>query len=271
MENQIDVRERLRQFLPSLFLLIDDYKFGWNKINNGLNNKYQQLRLRAQKSKDPLIIEASLYNIIIEAINGKSQAKMLLKFFDNVLYELSIVLTSNDKLLIKKNILDILISFDKNYLNFFGELAVLNQLVKLNVYRLINVEEPVNKNNPGGTAIDFKLLNNITNKEILVEVVNLHLKEENTSSNENITRLLTQKLREKVLKTAAKSKVDFVLVPVMWGNVVEVRRIQVFYRDHGFNLQGVLIPSCFMSYSDANDDITYKFGSIDTLDTSITN
>ena len=262
---KFDVKNRLNEYIPALFELIPEKGFDWKKIERVFNKKYIELNKRFETEGEPFQIKASFYGIITQAIQGNVLALRIFDFVNKLFEELADNLNENERLLIKDNVFHVLVSQDEKYLNYIGELAALNKVIKTGNYRLLNVEQKLDADNPNSSNIDFTLFDEQAKSEHRVEIVNVHLDETNTLSEANIERLLDQKLRNKVLKKAKGSKSSFLLVPIIWGSHEFIRKILAYYEDTDFSLANVSIPCCFVPFSDSEGNMVARFGTIDTI------
>ena len=129
-----------------------------DKIDNLFNKKIENRRQTSIGKQ----IEACIYDTIVQANKNIPQAYRYLHFINKLCGELSGLLTEKEKKLIRKNVYNMLVSFDLKYLNFFGEILVLNSLMKTKQYRLHDVEMKLSN----GKEVDFVLKNISSNKLI---------------------------------------------------------------------------------------------------------
>lgn len=241
------VKENLKLFVPALVELVDGKDFPWTKIDNLFSEKIKMRK--AKCNNETIIVEASIYDIIVEAKQQNSSAIGLLDFLDKLFEELNDNLNKTERQLVRSNIKKMLISFDSKYLNFLGEIATLNNLIKSKSFRLISIEEKI----PNGKSIDFKLLNIEQNKTMLVEIVNIHLNNEKVENDSEAIRVfLTGKLTDKKETKSLKldNLVQFYLIPVIWGSAENLKVYSDFYRFNSLNLDGILEPVAYLTYSD---------------------
>ena len=119
--------------------------------------------------------------------------------------------TLKEKKLLSKTIYFALTNIDKNYLNFIGELAILN-LLKNADFELLQTEFPLSDNHES-KSIDFLVFKE--GKSSLLEVVNIHLPESKLLTDNYIERLLDQKIIGKILNKSNDSNIKFSLAPVI--------------------------------------------------------
>lgn len=86
-------------------------------------------------------VELTLYDLVIEAAKQNGMAKAMLKFLNQSFEELCDNLQSQEKLLLRSNVRQLLMSADLKFLDFVGEIAVLNQSIKSGNYRLHAIEK----------------------------------------------------------------------------------------------------------------------------------
>lgn len=262
---KFDVKGILKSYIPSLFELLGNNELDWKVIEKRFEAKFTELEKRFEDTGNkPVMVKASFYFIIAAAVRGEKSAFFILDFINKLFQELTDNLTDLERKLIKKNIFDLLVSMDEKYLNYLGELSILNQIIKSGNFRLLDVEEPLGLKSEG-SSIDFKLLNTKSQKETLLEIVNVHLTKDNTKNSYQIQRLLEQKLREKYIKTAKKSNIEFQLASILWGSHEWIRKIIEYYKNENVSLKNIFIPSCFIPFTDSQGNPVYKFGSIETI------
>ncbi len=87
---------------------------------------------------------------------------------------------------------------DRKYLNFLGELCVLNNVKRKTSLKLAGVEVPVMRNMPNDPNIDFKFLNTTNSTHFMAKIVNIQLNEMESLSDERVNNLLHQKIQGKL-------------------------------------------------------------------------
>lgn len=256
------VKSNIAYYLPALIKIIGESDFDWPYIDTLFSKKLNEREKKANGDKT-IEIEATIYDIIIEVKKGNKQAHRLLDFLQKLMEELSINLNDKEQKLIKKNLRDFLTTFDKGYLNFVGEIAVLNNLIKSGTYRLESVETQLLSNK----KIDFKLKTISNDKHILVEVVNIHLNSERIKNEETqIQKFFTHRLTGKI-ESKESGTVDFFLIPVLWGAAEDIKIYSDYFMKNKMHLSNVLEPVSFMTYIDPDnhDCFSHKFGNVSNL------
>jgi hypothetical protein len=256
------VRENIRLYLPAIINIVGEEDFDWEQIDELFSAELVKRGAEFNVDGEPLLIQATIYDIIIEVKKGNLQAMRLLSFFQRLLEELSINLTIGERKLIRKNIRDFLLRFNLKYLDYVGELAVINNLVKSKLYRLENVEEKL----PSKKSIDFKIKRVEDGKVHLVEVVNIHLVSGKIECDERkIRKFLDYRLSKKI--ASKNSAADFFLVPVLWGCWQDIKVYSEYFKKNEMHLLNVLEPVAYATFSDPNDK-TYcfhRFGNVSSL------
>ena len=255
INTKFDIENRLRIYFPILFELLNSSKIDWRKVEQTFSKKYTQYKNRFDNANSAFPVEASFYNIITSSIKMEPGAILLLDFIQKLFEELTERLNEKEKKLIKPNIFGFLTNIDMKYLNFLGELAVLNHLKRALPIELVNTEEPLIPTKKNGTKIDFHFLNTDTNKKYLIEIVNIHLTESNTINDEAIGRLLHQKIGEKLLKTGIKESNVFQLIPILWGNWREIKAIEIYFENMQPKFENTLMPVAYVPFTDQNGNM----------------
>jgi len=257
------VKENIRFYLPAIKNIVGD-DFDWERIDKLFSD---ELTNRTEKANgETLLIEATIYDIIIEVKKRNLQAMRFLSFFQRLLEELSINLTTEEQKLIKKNVRDFLTRFNLKYLDYVGELAVINNLVKSKIYRLENVEAKLTSEK----SIDFKIRKIEDGKSHLVEVLNIHLDSSKVESNdEKIRTFLDYRLRNKI--ESKKSDKKFFLVPVLWGGWQDIKVYSEYFKKNKMHLTNVLEPVAYATFTDPKNETFYfhRFGNVSNLFESV--
>ena len=244
--------------------IVGDFDLDWTHIDNLFSKKIAD-RV-AQSKGETIIVEATIYDIIVEVKKQNLQAIRLLDFFNKLLLKLSQLLTDTEKKLIKRNIRNFLTTLDKGYLNFVGELAVLNNLIESKDYRLEDVEVKL----PNKKTIDFKLKKVKDENFILVEIVNIHLDSNRIETEEEkirkfFTDRMTQKINSK--KINLSSDIKFFLVPVLWGTAADLKIYSDYFKKNKMHIQNVIEPFSYLTFADPNDDyfVLHRFWSVSNM------
>ncbi|NLR62603.1 hypothetical protein HGH93_31220 [Chitinophaga polysaccharea] len=211
------VKENVTIYFPAIMELIGTNNFNWNEVEEIYNSEnIKRIKKLEAQGTDTLRVEANIYDIIVEVKKFNRQAIRLLDFFNKSLFHLNAQLNENEKKLIISNIWNVLTALDKRYLDFFSELAVLNNTILAGEFRLDNIEYEL----PNGKTIDFRFKSIKDGKFILVEVFNIHLNSEKVDSDDTLVKkFLDGRLIPKInnKKEGLTEDIHFDLMPVLWG------------------------------------------------------
>jgi len=259
---EIDIEGNLETYLPSIFSLLDKEKINWIKIS-----KQYQKELEYRKNKlfhlgeKEIVVEACLFDVITQVLKGHSKYLDLLRFFNEIFLNLKKKTSVEEKKLLKTTIYNLLINVDKNYLNFIGEMAILNNL-KNDGYILVAIEYPLNAESDNSKSVDFIIQKG--EKYTAIEVMNIHLpiiEEFN-----DVERSVTQKIRNKLNTKQKGAKYQFILAPVLWGEYNVLKLINQYYEKNEFPFNDVLFPMAYQSYLKKDrKESRFIFGSIKKL------
>ncbi|MBO6659397.1 MAG: hypothetical protein JJ862_06185 [Roseivirga sp.] len=256
------VKENLRLYLPAIVEFLGKHDFPWTKVNSDFNKKIEK-RLK-EASGETSTVEASIYDIIISCKKGLKDYEGLLVFFNRLFEELIINTDDNTRAVIKTTVWNLLISFDSKYLNYIGELAVLNNLLKSKTVELIKCEVSLDNNK----SIDFDVLFPENGMRVLIEVVNIHLDSQKTEDDPKkiqgfLKKRLTDKRKSKTQDSKYADKVH--LIPVLWGSHKDLRIYERFFKSHKLDLPLTYEPMAYLTYSDSNGYFETYFNPITKL------
>lgn len=253
------VKENIKLYLPAIIKIVGD-DFDWDRIDKLFTG---EINKRIEKAKEEtLIIDVTIYDIIIEVKKGNKEAKRFLSFFQRLLEELSINLSLVELKLIKKNIRDFLTRFDQKYLDYVGELAVINNLIKSKTYRLENIETKL----ISGKSIDFEIKNIENGQPYFVEVTNIHLVHEKVENDdEKIEAFLNHRLTSKI--NSKMSDINFYLIPVLWGGWRDIKIYSDYFMRNKMHISSVLEPLAYVTFYDPKKETFYlhRFTSVSKL------
>lgn len=256
------VKNNLSYYFPALIQLCDGLKMDWDYIDS-LFAKEIAKRTK-QANGETIQIETNIYYNIVKIKKGDKSAIGFMDFLNKMVEELCMNLYSQERALIKPNIRRILTSFNIKFLDFVGEIAVLNNLIKSKSYRLHSVEAPL----PNGKAIDFTLRRILDNTLVDVEVSNIHLDSERVEANNTaIRKFLTDRLTQKIAEKKEKlfSKKDFFLVPVIWGQGRDIKIYSDYFKNNKMHIEQVIEPLAYITFSYDENSFVHRFGTVSTL------
>jgi len=256
---KLDIRGNLKRYIPSIFLLIDENKISWVGITKRFTKAFEKRKKEYYNNGMSLIVELDIYGLIIQAYEGQKDAQRLFVFLDNIFRSLGKRLNRKEKSLIRENMYNVLTNMDRNYLNFVGELAVLDYLVKRE-FTLLGAEVLLNPKAKTGVKADFCFHHKKTNKNLLIEVVNIHLSADQTKSRESVEYIFKRKVCKKYNETAKDSSSSFWLIPVFWGFVEELEQVKMYFDKRIYDERNILDPFCFVGFEDKEGKHLAKFG-----------
>jgi hypothetical protein len=280
-------RMLLEVYLHSIIPLMNEGAFAWNRVDKLLKERTD--RLIADKKIFDEGLEMSIFEILLlykltiqkHKLMGniktiftiadllphcnESEKRYLLmrKFLLDLFGELDSKLNKKEKELVRKTLFSVLTNFDNKYLNFVGEIAVLNLLLKNN-YKLVGVEVKI----PNAKPIDFKLHKPDSNRHFNIEVVNIHYDTNKLESEEKIEEFLIKRINQKLESKIQNIKIPahFFLVPVLWGDIEGLRKIQAIFKREPKLLGKKTIEPCAFLSKRSSTEIFNFFGRITTLD-----
>lgn len=180
------VKTNLELFVPSLVEFLSGMDFPWDRIERAFNQEIDRRKLKGQGKS--VIVETTIYDLMIEAKKGNMTAIGHLNFLKKLFEELCDFLAPEERLLARTNVKKMLSALDKRHRTFLAELATLNNLVKTKRYKLTGIETKL----PNGKQIDFKLNDICMQKDILIEVDNIFLNSDKIEDNpELIEKFIT--------------------------------------------------------------------------------
>lgn len=257
-KTSFDIKAGLEFYLPSVLKLIAG-DIRWTSLTKIFEDRFNDYAERYNNG-ERFDLRATLYSISVSAANGVETNIQFLSFIDNVFKNLVTILTENEKQHIKTNVTNLL-QYDEGFLNYLGELCVLNCIMASGEYSLEKTEYKIK---PDGKGIDFYFKNKKTQQDFFVEVVNIELRTDKLTDDDITTKFLTSKLQDKIADTDKSGITNYVLVPVFWGgrdDVSNTLKVKDFYERTGFNIDRVEIPRVYMQLKSAQT--TYnKFGSL---------
>jgi hypothetical protein len=254
------LKENIKLYLPAIINIVGDTDFDWKHIDKLFSNKLTERT--AEANGGTLIVEATIYDMIIEAKKQNLQAMRLLSFFQRLLEDLSINLTNEEQKLIKKNVRDFLTRFDLRYLDYIGELAVINNLIKSKIYRLQRVESELSSKK----KIDFEIKRIEDGRLFFVEAVNIHLDSNKVESDDSkIRKFLDGRLMKKM--ESKRSDTNFFLVPVIWGGWSDIKIYSEYFKKNKMHLKSILEPVSYLTFTDPNNEKFYyhRFGNVSKI------
>lgn len=249
-------------YLPALInLLGDDQKFSWKKIdkliNRIINNRIEKY------GNETITVNATIFDVMIAAQKGTKEAIMQLEFLNLLFNDLNQLLNEKEKSLIRSIIENILKSPNNNYINFVGEIGALVNLMSTGLYRLENVEYPLES----GKSIDFQLRKIDTNELVLAEIVSIRLDPDKVINDKDemetfISKRIDQKINSKDNQNTNRK---FFLIPIILGPSTCLKIYSDFFKNYKIEVDYVIEPLAFLSFHIDQNEYLHKFSRISKL------
>jgi hypothetical protein len=258
---QFDVEAGIKYYLPSLGKLITG-NFSWTDLDKQWNKKVNEKLIIANGKKVKQIM--TLLTLTTNAFKGQGFFEVqFLRFIDHVIKILVDKLSAQELELIKGNLYDMLIYSD-SFLDHLGEIMVLADLITTKPYRLLKSEY---RQNPKGVPIDFRFLDNQTNKHINIEVYCIKLTEKNFEAQPKytLTEFIVGKLNAKI-KKKDKSGLEYKVFPVLWLINTDEKDYMPdlisYFRENTISIDKVMTPHTIFMGRDSEDNPITQFLSI---------
>lgn len=260
----IDLKGRLKEYIPSMFEVLKDEQISWVGISKTFEKNYRKRLAKMLPGQETMEVEASFYDLISARLKGNTQAIRQMDFFDKLFQEIGMRLTLKQKQWLKTTIFNILISTDFKYLDYFGELAILNQAIKSGNYTFNQTEFGLGN----GKSADFYFHDIKSNRPVLIEVVNAVLTRELAGDEDGIKRFLSKRLTDKIedKRKSDPNTLPFQLIPVIWGPAKDLQILSDFYkRGNSVDVPNTIEACAYCSFTRADGSYIHRFGSLSSL------
>ncbi|MBB5396686.1 hypothetical protein [Mucilaginibacter sp. AK015] len=259
----LDLKGRLQSYLPVLFdfLSVRDFDSAqWLKLESNFKQRYLQRKADFEANNNYLLVKRNFFDLITGKLRDERAAVIFFDLVKKLLEELADRFTGEEKKQVIPTLYNLMIADDEKFLNFLGELLVLNAVTKGGNFRLIEVESTI----VGDLSADFLFERTSDGGKELIEVTNIHIDEKNTRLDERLSSQYARKFQKKTRGAAIFNK--FLLVPVIWAPYTDLRRILDLYQG-GTMAQNpeVLEPVAYIALTMPDGGIVYQFGSLSTL------
>jgi hypothetical protein len=254
-----EVKKIIAKFLPNVVSFTEHFdSFSWGKITH-LLEKCLKKRI-SSANREPIVVSTTIFDIVTSAMKEDFRAIKQLEFIDNIFAELAGNLNNEEKNKIKPTIERIFKTLDYTYLNFVGEIAVLNNIISTGRYKLIVIEYKIEEERD----IDFLLQEIESGKKVLVEVFRIHINPEKVSSDiKGIKEFLKYRFQEKI--KSKTNKIDFILIPILRGAHESLKVYSDFYKKNSFVIENVVVPLAFMTIFQEDESVEHRFGRISNV------
>lgn len=251
---EIDIKDKLMEYIPEIFLILEKQEISWKRVNSLFIKKHNQ---RVETVQEGELIEASFFDVVSKSLYGVQEASRLINMFKHLFKSLGELLTDDEKRQSSRIIYDMLVNHDKAFFNFIGELLILNSIKKGGGV-LVKREYQI----PGSQKrVDYLFTGN--GKCLLVEVVNIHIQDYANLALQEIISKVNNKLSEKnILKG---DNVTFYLAPVLWGSPEDLRRVREAFLTGQICIDNLLTPCAYVHFSNEYGVNIIRFADIITL------
>ncbi|MCD9019151.1 hypothetical protein [Parachryseolinea silvisoli] len=264
-QSTYDLEGRLRVYFPALFNLLNEKKLDWRSITRTFERKMADHTKRYKAKGVPVLVEVSFYGYVVAYSKGIKEAESFLQFINDLFESLNGRLTDKEKLLIRDNINGIFSNMDLKFLNFVGELAVLNYIKANTNCELDATECLLDPLNSKGSRIDFRLVVPSTMQEQLMEVVNIMMHKASTWSESQVKNRIYQKITEKLRLKGLSKERNFMLVPVIWGSYEDIKAVMSHYKAEQPVFQNTSIPFGYVAFRNSEGEAQLFFGPISAV------
>ncbi|MBL7921141.1 MAG: hypothetical protein JNJ40_12560 [Bacteroidia bacterium] len=267
MENRLtyNIESVLKLFMPGMIDLLSEQQISWSSINKVSKAHMQKIRKEIESTGKMVEREVTFHSVIFGKLtrdNGRADA--MFDYFNQLFYSLKKNLKEEERKFLHGMISNVLLKVNKEYLNFIGELAVLDHYMSMNLYELCNIEETVVSES--NVSIDILFKSKVDSHELLIEVVNIHLANKEFTSFLDLRKHLELKLTEKVQSKILTKKRNIKIQPVLWiKDHSNLEFINEFYLKTNFGVENVLDPMVYCSYKLNEGRFEHRFESIKTI------
>lgn len=260
----MDTEKIIKEHVPSLYNLISQTgcNFSWISVNNSLSKHLQ--KAKEKLSKDGAFFkDVNLFSLLIEKMFGEGKGDSMLGFYIQLFISLDQTLELNEKKLIHSTLKNILTNNDKDYLNFIGELATLNAILKTNKYNLKSVEHKIIESEE--KTADFLFVQKNDGAEIYLEVLNIHLYKKDFQDFSEIEYHLRSKFEIKKKEKILTSDKTILIQPIFWTkSEKQLEQLSSFYNNSNFEVESIQTPLAYASWI-IDGNVEHRFENIKTI------
>lgn len=246
--------------------LLGNNQISWTAINRGLQQHIENLRQKIVNDElGQIEKDTTFYSFLVgKTLNRKATAPMC-NFFESTCKQLLQRLTTSEVSHLHRMIKLFLTNYDYKYLNFIGELAVLNAYKSTGDYELINIEEKAYDQN--NVMADLLIERKNDGLKFLVEIVNIHLERKSLTTNSQIKLHIANKIQEKIKKTFFDSpRKSIFLQPVIWTeDLKQLKSLAKLYKSRKSLPDKVFIPMSYLTYKLEDGSYEHRFEYVNTI------
>jgi len=237
----------IKKHIPSLIELLGDNKISWTSANKKFEKHLEKLKLKVQENGNGIIVDANFYTLLKNKIFKIVESDAMFDFYVSRFENLNESLNASEKKLISQTILNFLTEMSRDYLNFIGELAVLDFYKTTFNLDLIGVEEKVHSNS--SVTIDFLFKTTKGEGKLYLEVLNLHIENLDFQSNEKLQYWLESKFNKKEKSKNLRDADKVLIQPVIWTkDLKQLEMLEQLYDNGKIPNEKVNIPLGYASF-----------------------
>jgi len=264
VNKKYSVQLAIKTLVPELLEILGNQPVGWTKINRGLGAHLDAIRKEIEKTGKGVNKEATFYSVLLNRMVGKQESDAMFNFYNHLFASLNKLLSDSDKKQLHKMIVLVLNKFNKGYLDFIGELAVLYKYMVSGEFELLRIEEKIAPDS--NVTADLLLKDKANGAEILIEIYNLHLEEIDFISNEKLKCHLDLKFTKKSSHKLINPNRNIVIQPVLWyRDHNQLKFLNSFFQDPGYKFDNVLDPLALASLRLENGGYEHRFETVKTI------
>ena len=197
----------------------------WRSIDKTTNQRLLAIRekLELLPEGQGIYKEATFVGLIksVFSDNPDPSAEATYCFFEVLLKSLGNLLEEHRQVLLVKTLHNLLVSQDNRYLNYIGEIAVLEFFLRTGEYELQGIEEQFDSDLTNEKTADLLFLQKQDSQQVFVEVLNIRLDAKGFDEASDLEDHLRSKYQEKIMKKSIiperiKKGRNLFVQPVMW-------------------------------------------------------
>lgn len=97
--------------------------------------------------------------------------------------------------------------------------------------------------------------------------MNIHLTKPVSEADDDVKRFLEKRLADKIASKTGNdpTKFNFILAPVVWGPVDELKKMSLFLKRNQWKVPQTLKPVAFVNFSNSKENLFQKFKELETI------
>jgi hypothetical protein len=261
MNEPIDL---LQHYLPSIY----DALSSSNTLLSDISNKYYERYKKVEsdiKRNGEFVSEKTMFDFWWNANEGDQASLAFLEFINNTSTEILQKAKGDPRKQIINLCYKMIINFNdtqSQFQSYVAELAVISMLLRDKGLTLVQVEKKL----PNGKRFDFEVEKD--GNKILVEVFSINFDFDRIESAESFQKLLEHRLTKKLntkLNGLTGTYPTFLLVSVLWGNILELERFAdafIYFKE--FN-QMIHRFTMIAEFKNSDGEYLFMFAHVDDI------